>query len=72
LALSWLWREDPGRAVDFVAILFSQLRKWDERSSDAVTLEALLAGIRFSLQGLSEAEEVALVDQVGRGAPKLP
>lgn len=70
LVLSWLWREDPGRAVVFIAILFSQLRKWDERSSEAVTLDALLAGVRFSLQGLSEEEEVTLIDQARRGVPE--
>jgi hypothetical protein len=71
LVLSWLWRDDPDRAMVFIAILFSQLRKWDERSSEAVTLDALLAGIRFSLQGLTEEEEAMLIDKAGRDVPEL-
>jgi hypothetical protein len=68
--LAWLWREDPGRAMVFIAILFSQLRKWDERSSDDVTLDALLAGIQFSVQDLSDGEAVALVGQAKRDVPE--
>lgn len=68
--LAWLWREDPGRAMDFIAILFSQLRKWDERSSDDVTLDALLAGIQFSVLDLSDGEAAALVGQARRDVPE--
>jgi hypothetical protein len=71
LVLAWLWRESPSRVPDFVATLFAQLRKWDERASDSVGLESLLAGIQFSLQGLSPAEVAALVERARREVPEL-
>jgi hypothetical protein len=70
LVLSWLWQNDPDLAVSAFADLIAQLRKWDERATTAITLDAVLDGLPLALQGLSSQEEDDLIDRLRTEVPQ--
>jgi hypothetical protein len=68
--LAWMWRSDPGLAVEAVSTVLSQLRKWDELATQKITLDALLDGLPFAIGNLSDEELDDLVTTLRREVPK--
>ena len=68
--LTWMWRTDPGLAVGAVSTVLSQLRKWDELSTRQITLDALLDGLPFAVEDLSDQEVEDMVSKLRREVPK--
>lgn len=68
--LTWMWRTDPSLAVDAICTVLSQLRKWDELSTQQITLDMLLDGLPFAVEDLSDREVEAMTRRLRHDVPQ--